>query len=131
MRALTFWISFLAATSASYAACNDQILTVENWSIKSIDADTNRLETTFKSNFTKPIRMIDGSAGFRDALGQEIGRFSLTRDVDVSPGGTFTQTGTWGQYTFERLLDLKPEETEAFTCVRSVLFEDGTREDFE
>lgn len=131
MRVLLFLISIFAATSPSLAACNDQVLSIEDWSIKPIDSNTNQIVTIFRSNFPKPIRMIDASAGFRDALGAEIGTFAITRDVSVTPNETFTQTGKWGQYTFERLLVLNPDETQAFTCVRSVLYDDGTREIFE
>lgn len=114
----------------AHAACNGDLLKVKEWSIKPIDPSTNELTVTLASGSDKPIRMIDGQFGFRDALGGHVASAAIDRDATISVGGDYTQTGTWGPYTFERLLKLKSEEVEAFTCVNSVLYEDGTKEAF-
>lgn len=117
-------------TSTAHAGCNEKLIEFTSWSIKPIDADTNEVVTSFKSNASKPIRMIDASAGYKDALGDTVGTFSLDRDVSIAPGATYSETKNWGLYTFERLLKLKPEEVTTFTCVRAVLYDDGTKEEF-
>jgi hypothetical protein len=127
--AVVLMLIFLAAGPA-HAACNGDLLSVKEWSIKPIDADTNELTVTLASGSDKPIRMIDGQFGFRDALGGHVASAAIDRDAAIPAGGDYTQTGTWGPYTFERLLKLKSEEVEAFACVKSVLYEDGTKEVF-
>lgn len=116
---------------AAKAECNDKTLKLVSWEIKPIDARTNRLTTTFQSVASKAIRMVDGQASFSDALGGHIAAFAITRDVSVKPGEQFTQKGTWGPYTFERLLNLKHDEVSVEVCVSAVLYEDGTKEEFK
>lgn len=113
------------------AACNADLIEFTSWSIEPIDSDSNRVVATFKSHADKPIRMIDASAGYIDALGERIGSFALERDVSIAPGATHTETGTWGLNTFERLLKLRPEEVTTFTCTKAVLYEDGTKVEFK
>lgn len=119
------------AAAPAYAACNNELLVVEDWSIKAVDADTNELSYTVRSTADKNIRMIDASLGFKDALGATIGPLGVERDASIPAKGTFSDKGLWGPYTFERLLKLKKEETTPYTCVRSVLYEDGTKEEFK
>ncbi|MDR2309788.1 MAG: hypothetical protein LBE54_02245 [Brucellaceae bacterium] len=126
----TLFALFLMCGTAN-AACNDQLLEFVSWSIKPLDADTNEMTAIFKSHAEKPIKMIDASAGYKDALGGRIGSFALERDVAIAPGGSHTETGRWGQNTFERLLKLKPEEVTTSVCVRAVLYDDGTKETFQ
>lgn len=121
---------FLMCGTAN-AACNDQLIEFVSWSIKPIDSDTNEVTASFKSHAEKPIKMIDASAGYKDALGGRIGSFALDRDLAITPGEEFTETGKWGPHTFERLLKLKPEEVTTYTCVKAVLYTDGTKEEFK
>lgn len=123
-------ICFASAAGPSWGACNSDLLTVTDWSIRKIDAGTNELVVTLKSEAEKPIRMIDGQYGFRDALGGRIASAAIERDASLPPSGETTITGLWGPFTFERLLTLKKEEVEPYTCVRAVLYDDGTKEEF-
>ncbi len=66
----------------------------------------------------------------RTLLGAELAALGLDRDAAIPPNGSFTQADVWGPSTFERLLKLKPDEVGIETCVRAVLFEDGTKEQF-
>lgn len=120
-----------ASLSSHAMACSNELLAVTDWSIKPIDSDTNELTWTVKSASGKPIRMIDAQLGFRDALGGHIASLAIDRDAQIPAGGTYSGDGKWGPYTFERLLNLKREEVTAFTCVRSVLYDDGTKEEFK
>lgn len=124
-------LAFVAlASSQAVAACNDTLLTVVDWTIRPVDARTNELSYTVKSNAGKDIRMIDGQLGFKDALGGHIGPLGLQRDAEIKAGSTFADKGLWGQHTFERLLKLKKDEVTPYTCVRAVLYDDGTKESF-
>lgn len=105
-------------------------VSILNWSIKPINANTNNLKITFKSHLKKPIRLIDASAGFKDALGERIASLAIERDTSVSPGEEFHHNGRWGQFTFERLLKLNPEDVIPYACVRAVIYTDGAKETF-
>ncbi|MER8615963.1 hypothetical protein NKG99_03780 [Mesorhizobium sp. M1409] len=118
-------------TGTAHAGCNETLLTFTDWSIEALDAQTNEMTTTFKSNAVKPIRMIDASAGYRDALGASISSFALNRDVSIQPAGTYAETKTWGPFTFERLLGLKHDEVATYVCVKAVLYDDGTKQEFK
>ncbi|MFC3072344.1 hypothetical protein [Shinella pollutisoli] len=131
MRSILVAVLMLAGTFHANAACNESLLEITAWNIQAIDADTNELSYSIRSNAAKDIRMIDGQLGFRDALGGRIGPLQIERDTVIPAGGTFTDKGLWGRYTFERLLRLKKEEVEPYTCIRAVLYEDGTKETFD
>lgn len=131
MRKLSMIILLALGSSPAFAACNNTLLKVEEWSITALDANTNELTVTITTESSKPIRMIDGQFGFRDALGGNVASAAIDRDATIQAGQTYTQVNQWGPFTFERLLKLKKEEVEAFTCVRAVLYEDGTKETFQ
>jgi hypothetical protein len=118
----------LLATSAN--ACSGDVLIVENWAIEPIDKYYNELSWTVRSNLDKPIRMIDASLGFQDALGERIASLSIDRDAAIPAKGTYSDKARWGPSTFERLLHLRKSEVEPFTCVRALLYDDGTKEEF-
>lgn len=126
---ISFAVSLCCATAA-VAGCNAEMLTLTAWKITPLDATTNRLDTSFTYNGSKAIRMLDASAGFADVLGSNIASFALDRDMLLQPGQSFTQTGRWGQFTFERLLALKPEDVVTQTCLRGVVYGDGSVEKF-
>lgn len=133
----TAWLGLIGmlmtAPALAGASCSGttDLLQVSSWSIEAIDARTNALTVAVTNTADKPIRMIDGSVGFVDALDEEIARYAIDRDANIPAKGVFEDTGQWGPFTFERLLKLRPEEVIAFACVRSVLYEDGSKETFE
>ncbi len=127
-------IALLAAIIAmpAYAGpCNRDMLSVAAWSIEPIDAETNWLKTEIKSTSDKPIRMIDAMVSFQDALGGSIASFEMNRDASIPAGGAVEETGRWGRYTFERLLNLRHDEVTTSICVKAVVYEDGTIERFD
>lgn len=122
----------MLASPAFAASCpgSSEVVSVTEWAIEPLDGSTNLLTVTVRNDAPAPIRMIDGSVGFSDALGASIASYAIDRDASIPIGGTFTQEGRWGPYTFERLLKLRKDEVTAWTCVRAVLYEDGTKEQF-
>jgi hypothetical protein len=131
MRLMFVILGCAALVGPAHAACNKDLLVVEDWSITAVDAETNELSYTVRSTSDKAIRMVDGQLGFKDALGETIGPLNIERDAAIPAKGTFSDKGLWGPFTFERLLKLKKDETTAYTCVRAILYEDGTKEEFK
>lgn len=130
---ITMALAMLPVAAMAAPQCNGSLeaVTMDSWSIQAVNDTENRLKTSFQNDLPKSIRMIDASAGFIDALGKTVGTFSLDRDISVQAGEKFSQEGLWGPFTFERLLKLKHDEVDTFVCVRSVLYEDGSKEAFE
>ncbi|RVI99858.1 hypothetical protein [Sinorhizobium medicae] len=127
----SFVLCVALAGGQAFAACNAELLSIDDWSIRPVDDTTNELKVTIKSHAQKPIRMLDAQYGFRDALGGHIAAAAIDRDLKIAAGGSATMKGFWGLYTFERLLKLKREEVTPNSCVRAVLYEDGTKEEFK
>lgn len=111
-------------------ACNYDLISMTGWKITPKDSDTNTLETAFVFNGDREIRMIDASAQFSDVLGKQIASFAIDRDLRLEAGAVFSQTGLWGKYTFERLLDMNEADVETRVCVKAVIYSDGEKETF-
>jgi len=129
---------FLAWCSSTHATeCNSsssEVLAVEDWSVD-VSPDRNGLKTAkthieLRNQTDKPIRMVDGSVQFLDALGGYISSISIQRDLVVQAG----ETASWGaEYAgagLERIPNLRASEVAVVACVSSVLYDDGQREDF-
>lgn len=124
-------------SSPLYAECNYDLLKVTKWeatqikgtSIKSNDFRM-KLVTEFELVGNKPIRMVDASTEVEDVLGQDIGRFAVDSDIQLSAGEVYTQDGIWGRYTFERLVKLIPADVVTKVCVRGVVYQDGNVKKF-
>lgn len=130
MRVLILAFGLSIAGDALMAGCNESLLLIDTWKIEAIDSNTNRLTTDFEFMGDRPIRMLDASAGFKDILGEVIGSFALKRDVSLTEGAAHQEVGRWGQYTFERLLDMNPNDVKPWVCVKAVVYQDGTIEKF-
>ncbi|MCO5962366.1 hypothetical protein [Sinorhizobium meliloti] len=114
----------------AFAACNADLLSVEKWSAQRVDDQTIEVRITVKSQAQKPIRMLSADFGFKDALGGHVAADTFDRDMTIPANASVTATKKWPM-TFERLLKLKHDEVVASTCVRAVLYEDGTKEEFK
>ncbi len=124
-------LAILASVFAQPAvACNYDLISMTGWKITPKDSDSNILETAFVFNGDRDIRMIDASAQFSDVLGGRIASFAVDRYLLLESGAVFNQTGLWGQYTFERLLDMDKADVETRVCVKAVIYADGEKETF-
>ncbi|MBX8802650.1 hypothetical protein HBA92_18090 [Ochrobactrum sp. MR28] len=128
MKAL-FALLLMCGTAS--AACNDQLIEFVSWSAKPDGDIATETTVVFRSNASKPIKMIDASAKYTDVLGGSIGSFALDRDVLINPGENYTETKRWVGSSFDRLVNLKPEEVTTSVCVKAVLYRDGTKETFK
>lgn len=128
--ALLVTISPVVADEICGRSASSAVLTVADWSIKPIDDRSNEMVETLVYSGEKPIRMIDGSIRYADVLGGQIGSKAIDRDARIAPGSTYTLIGTWGQFTFERLLEMERTDVTVVACVSAVVYEDGTKEAF-
>ena len=74
--------------------------------------------------------MLDARTSFEDILGKRIGWFPMERDIKLTRGSEYEEVGYWGPNTFERLLDMEPQDVIAKVCVKGVVYSDGAVEKF-
>lgn len=120
--------AIITGASPAAALCRDDLLTVIDWNAELIDpapALRFSLDVTVRYEGDRPIRMIDGSIGFDDVLGNRIGRMGMDPDTAMQPGDEHTFTGQWGRNTFERMLDMQPDDVVASTCIDGMVYADG------
>jgi len=73
--------------------------------------------------------MVDGTVWFVDALGQSIGGIKMQPDLVLPPGKKVDQSASMAG--FQRLVKARKQDISAYSCVRSVLYEDGSKEEFK
>ena len=134
MRALTALLVMMTGPALADGPCirgTDALLTVTDWS--ATDSNTGiQITVTIRSNGRKNIKMIEGAAYFKDALGRQIGGdfggAPLNPDLNIGAGQTIESKTR--SVMLERLLTVGQANVKAFTCVLAVLYEDGTKETF-
>lgn len=110
------------------------VLKLVDWTTKPVASSVGpgiEVTLTLENTTDTPIRMIDASIVIGDALGARIGQHLIDRDFRVGPRGrsdTTLPTNTGDDIA--RLQRLERRDVEATVCVRAVLAEDGTKQQF-
>lgn len=112
-------------------ACNSEMLTVRDW--QAVASEGNKffpvdLSATVEYNGPRPYRMIHAGVMLADVLGQNMGQVNLERDQGVSPGEIIEARGLVDAK--ERLLTINRDDVVSRTCVWSIVYVDGTKEEF-
>jgi hypothetical protein len=117
------------------ASSSADVLTVHDWSV---EVGPDRMGMTvatvnieLENVAEQPVRMIDGTVLFEDALGGYIANITIERDLQIPPGGTASWTAEYGGTGLDRVPNLRRDEITVDACVESVLYEDGTVERFD
>jgi hypothetical protein len=117
-------------STLSAAGCNEELFTVTEWSIEERDPFPP-LNVTLRYEGDRPIRMVDGHYWLADVLGARTGGGPIPRDSRLSPGDTLSTVAFQGTDDGKRLLQINPADVITSTCVRGLVYEDGTVERFE
>ncbi|AEQ51518.1 hypothetical protein [Pelagibacterium halotolerans] len=137
MRQLVFALSFalFSATGAHAIEClNGQsadILRLESWDL--LDGDDNGEKTiniALHHDGSVGIRLIDATVRFEDVLGERIGEFPLERADGIGAGAGYILNDVIAGTVLERLESLHPDDVMGIVCVRALVYEDGTLEEF-
>lgn len=133
-------VAMVLSIGPAYAGCNETMLSVRSWEVARVGdllalpgiSEDWRVKLTVEVQFNgdRPVRMIDGIVSFSDALGAPISSLVVDRDVRLSPGDLRPHTGTYRTQEFGRLLLLDRADVIVSTCVRGVIYADGTKEEF-
>lgn len=133
MRRLIGMMLFALPTAAA-AECQGRadLLTVEEWSVEKVSGPVSGIDITIhlKSGFDKPFRMIDAGYTFSDALGRRISGFTMNPDLRASPNETVETGNGYTGREMDRVLTMNRDDVSVSTCVRAVVYEDGTKEKF-
>lgn len=130
--AAVFAIASIATSSAM--ACDNNLLAVVDWSVEpavpDFDPGFSKISVTYRFDGDAPIRMIDASIIFDDALGRMITLVPIDPDQTMSPGETLSASILSPNEYIKRLLTLRREDILACGHVIAVVYADGTVEKF-
>ncbi len=128
---MKFAVVFLLMCGTAHAACNEDIIQVKEWSVAP-SGDGENLTLSYVSNADKPVRMLDASAVFEDALGKMILAFNLDRDGALKSGELIKAERRLPKGdSYDRLKTINHSDVKASICVRGVVYDDGTKEAFK
>lgn len=123
-------ISGLLATPA--AACNDTMFSVIDWRTtvdKGQSGTSTTVEVDVRYDGKQGYRMINAAAMLSDAIGNALVSPRFARDARVQQGDRFTVSATF-QDTI-RLATIHRDDVSIRTCVWSIVYDDGTKEEFK
>lgn len=133
-------VGVLATATASHAAdCGGRgkidALKLTDWNAEmkeGVIGPYPSVKITFQNALSKEIRMTKASVWFADALGDTISGVEINKDIRLKPGQNQTQEfAMQGSVDFERLTKLEKRDAVGFVCVKAVVYEDGTKEEFQ
>lgn len=122
-----------ATANADEQPCSPQVasvLLVSDWAVSEVNGGA-RVTFSIENSTGKAIRMNDASLWFTDALGRIVGIGGAKLDPDLRISATGTTNSEFLSGFWPRLLVGEKQDFSATICTHSVLYEDGTREDFE
>ncbi len=131
MLRLLLILSAFAAAEAKAAGCNDTMLSITDWSVGKAGEEHVEFTLDVRSHAAKQIRMLKAIAYFYDALDSPLGAIPIGPDAIIPAGGEYNERLTWpaGAH-LKRLLHLRKQDVKTATCVKAVLYEDGSKENF-
>ena len=131
MRTMILAATLLAAGAASADDCGTRrsdILVLKDWSAASGEYGNVRVSLKLQNNTDKQIRMVKATAVFLDPFGENIANLAIDPDVVIQANGTFEEKGSWSA---ARLIKVRKQDVKAVMCVSAVLYEDGSKEQFQ
>lgn len=134
MRFTTVFLLAACVSGPALAKCyegSDEVLRPEGFRVGPEAEATFEVEVDLQSRLKRPTRMIDGYINFTDRLGETFASYKIERDAQIPLSGIYTQHYEFGAaLDIARLLKLDAEDVSLSACVKSVLYEDGTKEEF-
>jgi hypothetical protein len=132
MRYLLAALSLAATTNLAHADnCgprNASLIELKDWSATKSDFGSVNVSMSLQSHAEKPIRMLKASVIFSDPFGDNVANLALDPDVAIPAKATYTEKGSWSA---ARLAKVRPQDVSALVCVSAVLYEDGSKEQFQ
>lgn len=119
------------ALPAFGAECS--LIEVEAWAAELVPDNSQaplKITGTLVNSGDKAFRMVDGGTTFTDALDRRIIAIAIDPDLTLAPGERADFEGFYLGGESERLATLPPSDVNAEACVRSILYEDGTKVEF-
>lgn len=128
-------LAFFSATGAYAIEClngqSPDILSLESWGLLDGETDAEKtINITLRHDGDLGIRLIDGTVRFQDVLGERIGEFPLERADGIGAQSDYIINDVVAGTVLERLEGLHPDDVQGIACVRALVYEDGTLEEF-
>ena len=131
----SFFITLTAQVAV--AACNYDLITIMGWNAEDNEYSTptsRNIQLSIKYGYqgARSIRMLRARFVFEDVLGTNIGLLNLERDTKLNSGSlheiVINQPALL--HDWDRLVDINPKDVIARSCVRAVVYSDGSVEKF-
>lgn len=126
--------SALGTAAAPALSCETDLFTVTDWSAEQEDTPPTLvfvgITVDYRYDGDAPLRMLDASVRFDDALGREIGEFPIERDQAIEPGQTVSDAVVVNGERFLRLLNTHRDDIYVTFCTYGVIYDDGAVEEF-
>lgn len=132
MRTFLLMILMTAATPA--LACNADFIRASGLKIEQVKiGESVRVNVAFNYTITgsRAVRMIDATATIADALGWEMERIAIPRTTPIRPGDIVAYSDNHVSGPLIVAAKANPDDISITTCVRAVIYDDGTKERFE
>lgn len=131
MRALIALLMMTTSAGATVCSTKDGApITISGWSAEKAGEATISFSLNLQVNLPQPARMLDGYVVFHDSLGKDMGAISLPMDREYS-SGELELTVKAGSKVVPRILSVSMADIVAQACVASVIYEDGSVEQFK
>ncbi|WP_157970139.1 hypothetical protein [Pelagibacterium sediminicola] len=133
--ALVFVVVSVGALAAVTPAmsCDTSLFDVSDWRASARE-DGRHIRTDMEVDLVyrgeRTYRMIHAATLFSDALGNALVSVSIERDQTVVPGEVFTSSGAFVG-SDSRITSINRDDVRSRTCVWSIVYDDGTVEEFE
>lgn len=122
----------LAVLATPAIACNSEMLTVKDWQASENTGNSVlpvNLAATVQYSGSKAFRMIHAGVMFADALGRNVGQVNLDEDQHAAPGAILVADGYVDAK--KRLLTINRDDVVTRTCVWSIIYDDGSKQEFK
>jgi hypothetical protein len=136
MRILTILAFSLASTGGALSAqClsgTSNVFSISHWeAFESPAGGHPSIRYDVLNGLDKGVRMVSAYVTAEDALGRTVVQyFGVPADLILKSGHKTTIEATSRETGAERFLTIKPDDLSVSFCLRSVVYEDGTKEEF-
>ncbi len=126
-----------SGTKPDEAWQNELPLKLVKWSYvtrKGDYSDYYQITYTLRNDYDKPIKLIDGSIGFHDLLGERIYGIKMDKDVKIAPKKEATFKGDYSINQFinqqNRMREMARDDVVAKVDIRKIVFADNSIKSF-
>ena len=121
-------VSVPACAAENCGAWSADVLQVTGWSAVSDERQEITIDLTIESSAPAPIEMLEAQVRFFDQLGGHIDTVTIDPETAFEAGHPVKVTA---RTRTQRLVKMRPGNVVAVACTKSVVYDDGVRQEFD